>query len=298
MSYANNVKVGTATITVTGKGSYTGSVKKTFTIVKATSTVKSITPVSSQSSTAPTATLGTTYKSTKSLGTMWDQYVKVKLTKKGTLKVTVTATTAWAGGSEEILYVWVTNSTSGSTVASGSATRSASGTLTISTSKTLSAGTYYINVWSTSYHGGYKLATKFTASTTTKSITPTYYYYEAPTVSLGTTYKSTVSLGTSTTWDQYMKVTLSSSATLKVTATASAAYAGSGTETETLKLWICNSSGHLVSDSAKDESSRKGSGTLSATVSVSLSAGTYYINVWSPSSERYSGVYTVKATKS
>ena len=34
VSYANNKEIGTATITITGKGSYTGTVKKTFKITK------------------------------------------------------------------------------------------------------------------------------------------------------------------------------------------------------------------------------------------------------------------------
>nr|MCR4711225.1 leucine-rich repeat protein [Clostridia bacterium] len=40
VSYANNVKVGTATVTIKGKGNYTGSVKKTFKIVKKASSTK------------------------------------------------------------------------------------------------------------------------------------------------------------------------------------------------------------------------------------------------------------------
>ena len=39
-SYANNVDAGTASVTVTGKGGYTGSVKKTFTIAKASPELK------------------------------------------------------------------------------------------------------------------------------------------------------------------------------------------------------------------------------------------------------------------
>ena len=38
VSYANNVNVGTATITITGKGNYTGSIKKTFKIATAVKT--------------------------------------------------------------------------------------------------------------------------------------------------------------------------------------------------------------------------------------------------------------------
>ena len=40
LKYANNTKVGTATVTITGKGCYTGTKKVTFKIVKAASTVK------------------------------------------------------------------------------------------------------------------------------------------------------------------------------------------------------------------------------------------------------------------
>ena len=39
ISYYNNVDVGTATVTITGKGNYTGSVNKTFTITKANSSI-------------------------------------------------------------------------------------------------------------------------------------------------------------------------------------------------------------------------------------------------------------------
>lgn len=34
VSYEGNINIGTATLTVTGKGSYTGSVKRTFEITK------------------------------------------------------------------------------------------------------------------------------------------------------------------------------------------------------------------------------------------------------------------------
>ena len=34
LSYANNVNAGTATVTVTGKGNYTGSIPRTFSIAK------------------------------------------------------------------------------------------------------------------------------------------------------------------------------------------------------------------------------------------------------------------------
>ncbi len=43
ISYKNNVRVGTATMTVTGKGSYRGTIKKTFTILPARTKLKSVT---------------------------------------------------------------------------------------------------------------------------------------------------------------------------------------------------------------------------------------------------------------
>ncbi len=43
VTYSNNKAVGKATVTITGKGNYTGTVKKTFKIVPASTTVKSLT---------------------------------------------------------------------------------------------------------------------------------------------------------------------------------------------------------------------------------------------------------------
>ena len=49
LSYTNNIKIGTATVTIKGKGNYTGSVKKSFKIVpKGTSITKITKPKSKQ----------------------------------------------------------------------------------------------------------------------------------------------------------------------------------------------------------------------------------------------------------
>jgi len=53
LTYSNNINAGTATVTVTGKGNYTGNLNKTFTITKATLAVPEI---------AVNATYGDTYR--------------------------------------------------------------------------------------------------------------------------------------------------------------------------------------------------------------------------------------------
>ena len=97
LSYANNTKPGTATVTITGKGNYTGSVKKTFKIVgaisDATVAISAQTYTGAALTPAPTVTFaGTTLKS----GT--DYTVKyANNTKPGTATVTITGKGNYTG---------------------------------------------------------------------------------------------------------------------------------------------------------------------------------------------------------
>ena len=99
VSYANNVNVGTATVTITGIGNYTDSIERTFTIKKA---AQSITAKASASTVAvgKTATVSTTgakgtvtySSSATSVATVDSETGKVTAKKVGT--VTITAKTA------------------------------------------------------------------------------------------------------------------------------------------------------------------------------------------------------------
>ncbi|MDO4501995.1 MAG: InlB B-repeat-containing protein [Coriobacteriia bacterium] len=66
VSYSNNTKVGKATVTVTGKGAYTGKITKTFSIVPKAASLKSVTAgtrkLTAVASTKASSTGGTTYQ--------------------------------------------------------------------------------------------------------------------------------------------------------------------------------------------------------------------------------------------
>ena len=105
VSYSNNTNAGTASVTVTGKGGYTGSVKKTFSVTAADIsgakvsgikanydyTGKSITPMPTVTLSSRTLTMGSnytvTYKANKAIGT-----ASVTLKGKGNYKGTKTVT--------------------------------------------------------------------------------------------------------------------------------------------------------------------------------------------------------------
>jgi hypothetical protein len=105
VSYKNNKNAGTATVTITGKGSYTGTVSKTFTITKASQNISIKTASKTYSASAlkkkaQTFTIGATAKTTVTYKSLNTKYVTVdkkgkvtvkKNAKKGTYKVTVSA---------------------------------------------------------------------------------------------------------------------------------------------------------------------------------------------------------------
>ena len=99
VSYKNNINAGTATVTITGIGNYTGSVNKTFKINKAANAVTASDFTRSYSAKAQAITLGAkatggtlAYKSSNTKVTV-STAGKVTLPKKftGTVKITVTA---------------------------------------------------------------------------------------------------------------------------------------------------------------------------------------------------------------
>ena len=89
VKYANNKNVGTATVTVTGKGNYTGSAKATFKITKAANTLK----VTAVSRTAKAATLKTKAVTVAGIKVTGAQGTVTYRKAKGGSKFTVNKTT-------------------------------------------------------------------------------------------------------------------------------------------------------------------------------------------------------------
>lgn len=110
LSYSNNIKVGTATVTVTGKGAYSGSVSKTFKIKAASLSKATVAAIANKAYTSkaikpsPSVTLGgkrlvkgtdytLTYKNNKAVGTA-TVTVKGKGNYTGSIKKTFKITKA------------------------------------------------------------------------------------------------------------------------------------------------------------------------------------------------------------
>jgi hypothetical protein len=87
VTYKNNTKVGTATVTITFKGDYAGTVKKTFKIVPKATTLSKVTS-------AKTKTLAVTWKkqATQTTGYQIQYSTSSKFTTKTTKTVTVKGT--------------------------------------------------------------------------------------------------------------------------------------------------------------------------------------------------------------
>jgi surface protein len=87
VTYKNNTKVGTATVTVTFKGDYAGTVKTTFTIVPKATTLSKVTS-------AKTKTLAVTWKkqATQTTGYQIQYSTSSKFTTKTTKTVTIKGT--------------------------------------------------------------------------------------------------------------------------------------------------------------------------------------------------------------
>lgn len=121
VKYSNNINAGTATVTVTGRGNYYGSIKKTFKINKATpkittsytsySKLPAATPFLLNAKTSSGGKL--TYSSSNTTVATVNSYGKVTLTGKiGTAKITITsAATANYNGKTAIVTVSVAKRT-------------------------------------------------------------------------------------------------------------------------------------------------------------------------------------------
>ncbi|MDD6093234.1 MAG: hypothetical protein PUB90_01380, partial [bacterium] len=103
LSYSNNTNVGTATITATGKGNFTGTASTTFTIIKASLTVPS------QS--------GTLTYNTASQTVTWSNYDSSKMTVSGTTSATNAGTySATFTLKDTTNYKWSDGTTAAKTV--------------------------------------------------------------------------------------------------------------------------------------------------------------------------------------
>ena len=99
LSYANNMNAGTATVTITGKGSYTGTINKTFTINKASITGATVTGIENKAYTGTAQTQNPTVKlDGKTLGAGTDYSLSyVNNTNPGTATVTITGKGNYTG---------------------------------------------------------------------------------------------------------------------------------------------------------------------------------------------------------
>ena len=112
VTYANNVKVGTASVVITGKGNYTGTVTKTFAIKKAPNTITAKNSTKTYSTKAQTFSLGVkvkngtpTYKSSTKYVTVSKTgkvTVKAKYMGKATIKITSPANANYTATTKKI----------------------------------------------------------------------------------------------------------------------------------------------------------------------------------------------------
>ena len=86
VTYANNVKVGTASVVITGKGNYTGTVTKTFAIKKAPNTITAKNFTKTYSTKAQTFSLGVKVKNGTPTYKSSSKYVTVSKAGKVTVK--------------------------------------------------------------------------------------------------------------------------------------------------------------------------------------------------------------------
>ena len=112
VTYANNVKAGTASVVITGKGNYTGTVTKTFAIKKAPNTITAKNFTKTYSTKAQTFSLGVkvkngtpTYKSSTKYVTVSKTgkvTVKAKYMGKATIKITSPANANYTATTKKI----------------------------------------------------------------------------------------------------------------------------------------------------------------------------------------------------
>ena len=172
VSYVNNINIGTASIVITGKGNYTDSVTKTFTIKKAPNTITAKSFTKTYSTKAQTFSLGVkvkngtpTYKSSTKYVTVSKTgkvTVKAKYMGKATIKITSPANANYTATTKKITITVNPTKTALVSVASPSA-----GKMTVKWKK---------NAVGTGYQIQYSTSSKFTnpkSATITKNTTLT-----------------------------------------------------------------------------------------------------------------------------
>lgn len=184
VSYANNVNPGTATVTITGKGTYKGTVKKTFKIAKAAQAIAVKASVSSVAvgKTTTIAVSGNkgavSFASSNTAVASVSKAGKVTAKKVGTVTITANAaaTTTHAAASASVTIKVVPAGTSIKSV-----TSAATGSMTVAWAKDATGGGYTVQ-YSTnkSFASANKTATISKAATTSQKITglakgKTYY---------------------------------------------------------------------------------------------------------------------------
>ncbi|MEE1517753.1 MAG: C1 family peptidase, partial [Lachnospiraceae bacterium] len=160
VSYSNNVNVGTATVTITGKGNYTGTKSVTFAIVSKNISGATVSSIGNQTYTGLAITPTVTVKDgSKTLVSGTDYTVSYSNNVNvGTATVTITGKGNYTG-TKSVTFVIVSKNISGATVSSiGNQTYTGSG-LTASVvvkdgSKTLVSGTDYTVSYSNNVNVG------------------------------------------------------------------------------------------------------------------------------------------------
>ena len=118
VSYTNNINVGTATVTITGKGNYTGTKSSTFKIVQAPVPTIAINAIANQTYTGSAIIPAVTVKSNGTVLTKDTHYTVTysNNTNVGTATVKVTGKGTYAGASATATFKIVAKSVSGATV--------------------------------------------------------------------------------------------------------------------------------------------------------------------------------------
>ena len=163
LSYSNNLNVGTATVTITGKGNYTGTLTKTFKIV-ADTTGFTISDVSEQTYTGSAITPAVTVKSGSTTLTAGTDYT-IAYTNNinaGTATITVTGKGNYSGSKTKNFTI-AAKSISGMTATVAAQTYSGAAltpSVTVKDgSKTLTAGTDYTVAYANNVNAGTATAT-------------------------------------------------------------------------------------------------------------------------------------------
>ncbi len=194
VSYSNNTNVGTATVTITGIGNYTGTVMKTFTIKPAASSISSVKNTTSGISVTWKKVTGATgyYIYRKTGSGSWSKYKTI--TSGSTVSFTDTAVTSGKSYSYRV-YAYASTGTSSASASKtlrrlsggkiSSLTNTSSGII-VKWSKITGASGYYI--YRKSSGGSYSLIKTITSGSTvsyTDTVVKskngtTYLYYVVP----------------------------------------------------------------------------------------------------------------------